>query len=232
MKLVSIVGDSISTYTGYNPEGYSVYYNREKQRNNSLNSVHDTWWAKVNQALGAYLCVNNSYSGSRVTGTEFPAASCEERLSNLQTDKYSPNIILIYIGYNDWGYGVKVRRRGLKALTGKNRLIFTDAYEHMLTKMQEHYPEAQIVCGTLMRSKLKDNEGWNFPEAYAGVTFEDYNEAIRKICRRKKCYLADIGSLNRRYETLDGSHPTREGHITIANAWIESLEKLGMLCPL
>ena len=60
MKLVSVFGDSISTFNGFNPNGYAVYYDREQQIANGLNSVYDTWWAKVNQALHAFLCVNNS----------------------------------------------------------------------------------------------------------------------------------------------------------------------------
>ena len=53
MKLVSILGDSISTFEGYNPLGYSVFYDQEMQNKNGLKTVYDTWWAKVNQALGA-----------------------------------------------------------------------------------------------------------------------------------------------------------------------------------
>ena len=73
MRMVSIVGDSVSTFEGYNPQGYAVFYDREMQVRNELNSVYDTWWAKVNQALHAFLCVNNSYSGSKVSGKVFPA---------------------------------------------------------------------------------------------------------------------------------------------------------------
>lgn len=229
MKFVSIVGDSISTYAGYNPEGYSIYYDSEMQRKNSLNSVYDTWWALVNQALGAYLCVNNSYSGSRVSGAGFPAASCDERIACLRTDTFEPDIILIYIGFNDFGYGVTVRRKGLDALAGKDMSVFADAYAHMLTRIRKQYSKTRIVCGTLMRTKIKNAEEWIFPEAYAGINFEDYNAAIRKISKKQKCYLADTGALNIRYETLDGSHPTDIGHRTIAKAWIECLDKLGMI---
>ena len=49
--LVSFLGDSISTYSGFNPEGYAVFYDAEMQKRNGLNSVYDTWWAKVNQEL-------------------------------------------------------------------------------------------------------------------------------------------------------------------------------------
>ncbi len=54
---VSILGDSISTYSGYNPKGYTVFYDAEMQKRNGLYSAYDTWWAKVNQELRAYLCV-------------------------------------------------------------------------------------------------------------------------------------------------------------------------------
>ena len=64
---VSIVGDSISTYEGYNPDRYKVFYNRTMQMANGLNSAVERCVAKVNQSLHAYLCVNNSYSGSKVT---------------------------------------------------------------------------------------------------------------------------------------------------------------------
>ena len=68
MKLVSILGDSVSTFQGYNPRGYSVFYDASMQRVNGLNSVSDTWWDMVIKSMHARLCVNNSYSGNRVTG--------------------------------------------------------------------------------------------------------------------------------------------------------------------
>ena len=58
MKFVSIMGDSISTFSGFNPEGYSVFYDEYNSHRNSMTSVYDTWWAKVNQFLHAYICVN------------------------------------------------------------------------------------------------------------------------------------------------------------------------------
>lgn len=225
MKWVSIIGDSISTYEGYNPKGYAVFYNKGMQSKNGLNSVYDTWWAKVNQSLKAYLCLNNSFSGSRVTGIGFPAASSSERLNNLSTHTYSPDIILIYVGFNDFGNGVTVRRSGLKKYIKKNLFVFEEAYDYMLAGIKERYPKAKIVCGTLMRTKLRGNEDFIFPESYAGTKFEDYNNSIRKISRKNKCYLADLASLDLRYETIDGTHPTSAGHKTIADAWIRCLLK-------
>lgn len=63
MKSISILGDSISTFEGCSPDGYTVFYDKEMQRVNGLDTMYDTWWAKVIQALHAYLCINNSYNG-------------------------------------------------------------------------------------------------------------------------------------------------------------------------
>jgi len=228
MRLVSIVGDSISTYEGYNPSGYAVFYNKEMCKVNGLNSVYDTWWAKVNQALHAYLCVNNSYSGSKVSGDGFPAGSSEERLKNLRTAEYNPDIILVYLGFNDFANGVKIRpdNAGWFSKDKRNCCYFEAAYDSMLKKIISAYPKSKIVCGTLLRTYIKGKQDWYFPERFGGVELEKYNDAIKKIVKINKCYLADVSGYSMPYETLDGSHPTVNGHIVIAKAWINCLAQL------
>lgn len=229
MRLVSILGDSISTYEGYNPTGYSVFYDKEMQSRNGLTNVYDTWWAKVNQALHAYLCVNNSFSGSRVTGEIFPAAISPERLNNLRTSKYDPDIILIYIGFNDFGHGIKTSQNSL--FKSFNPLLFEDAYNKMLIDIKCIYPTAKVVCGTLMRTRIAGNDNWTFPELYKGTNFEDYNTIIRKVSKKNHCYLADLSARGIRYETVDGSHPTKAGHQEIANAWLSFLTQMDFFRP-
>ncbi len=229
MKLVSILGDSVSTFEGYNPEGYSVYYDKQMQERNQLNSVYDTWWAKVNQALHAFLCVNNSYSGSKVSGKSFPAGECDARIRSLRTADYSPDFILVYLGFNDFGAGIKVRSKKHLFHINEDSHCFETAYETMLRSMKSYYPDAQIVCGTLMRTRVKDRDDWVFPECFSGIALEEYNDAIRKAVRKQDCYLADVSLSEERYETLDGSHPTAKGHSEIAHAWINALNNLGIL---
>jgi len=219
MLNVSIMGDSLSTYEGYNPEGYAVFYDTAHLAQNGMNNVKDTWWAQVILALGGQLCVNNSYSGSRVSGKSFPAACCLERIESLQTKLVQPDVILVYIGVNDWGNGVAVSGKGLKGLLLSDVLCFSDAYLKMLSTMKEHYPHARIICGTLMRSCIRGEE-WDFPERYGGISLEEYNNVIRKISLRQGCELADISSIGLLYETLDGTHATAKGHTTLADAWL------------
>ncbi len=229
MRKVSIVGDSISTCEGFQPEGYAVFYDRATQAAHGLAGVYDTWWAQVNQALHACLCVNNSYSGSRVTGDCFPSAAAGQRMQCLHNGAGQPDLILIYIGFNDFGSGVRVWRRGWDRLLRRGERPFFDAYEEMLSQIRRNYPHAAVVCATLMRTAIAGKEGWSFPEDFAGVRLEDYNQAIRAACRRKRCYLADIAALGLRYETLDGSHPTAAGHRTLAGAWRYCLGAAGLL---
>lgn len=63
-KYFSILGDSISTYAGYIPEGNKVYYTGE---NAGVDDVSQTWWSIVGKTLGMTLAVNNSWSGSKIS---------------------------------------------------------------------------------------------------------------------------------------------------------------------
>ena len=227
--MVSILGDSISTFEDINPKGDSVFYDSDMQQRNGLNSVYDTWWAKVNQSLRAYLCVNNSYSGSQVTGSEFPSASSVWRTSSLHNSRYCPDLILLYIGYNDFARGIKISPQNSEDMIDSDSSYFTEDYSKMIERIRYNYPRAIIVCGTLMRTFVKGHEHWLFPETYGGIPFEDYNNAIRDVCKKQNCYLADIGALDMRCETLDGSHPTDKGHLTLHSAWIHCLHKLSLI---
>ena len=99
------------------------------------------------------------------------------------------------------------------------------------------YSEPAYEFGYNMRSgkfephwTVKEHEDLIFPEIYKCVALEDYNLAIRKTARKHGCLLADISSCNERYETLDGIHPTMNGHKTFAELWIRCLTELGCFC--
>ena len=222
MKLVSILGDSVSTFQGTNPRGYSVFYDTSMQRVNGLNSVSDTWWDRVITSMNARLCVNNSYSGSRVTGDCFPAAACEKRLQNLGTQGEQPDYILIYAGFNDFAGGAEL-------ISSLDTYGFEDSYDQMLRTIRQNYPSARTVCATLMRTRVRGDHSWQFPEYWAGIGLEDYNNVIRWTAQENRCDLADLARSSVRYETLDGAHPTAQGHREIAENWIRCLADLGIL---
>lgn len=190
MRFVSIIGDSISTYKGFNPAGYDVYYDDYYAQRNGMTSVYDTWWAKVNQFLRAYICVNNSFSGSKVSGDQFPSANCNERTSLLHTNRSSPDLILIYIGFNDFGNGIKIT-----ANTSEDSPSFFESYYNMLKKIQRNYPNSRILCGTLMEGFLKDHDNWTFPHKWAGISIYEYNSAIKIAAKTAGAEWIDLASL-------------------------------------
>ncbi len=204
---ISILGDSISTYAGFNPYGYAVYYAGDKIIENGLASVDDTWWKQVIDGLGGVLCENNSYSGSLVWGNNETCACSEERCSALHNEN-TPDVILIFMGTNDRGYNVGVQK-------------FYDAYCTMLRRIKKNYPAAKIVCATLLL-------GYERGDSYASVEIAefDYNNAIRKAVNDEGCLLVDIAATRKRYETLEGCHPTKNGHSLIAKLWLDKLKSL------
>ena len=216
---ISIIGDSISTYIGFNPYDYPVYYKDDRAYDNEIESVDDTWWKQVIDNVGGELCVNNSYSGSLVAGNYESSACSAERCSMLHTSDVTPDIILIYIGTNDHGFEVNV---GIESPNDTQN--FYGAYRAMLRQLKTNYPAAKIICATLLMGKLKDTVDL----AYDRFMREDnrYNEAIRLAVKEESCLLADIARSDERYETLDYCHPTKCGHKLIADLWGKALKIL------
>lgn len=134
-----------------------------------------------------------------------------------------PDIILIYIGTNDRGFEVEV---GIESPSDTQK--FYGAYRAMLRQLKINYPSAKIVCGTLLMGRLKDTVNLT----YDRFMREDdrYNEAIRLAVKEENCLLADLALSEKRYETLDFCHPTKNGHKLISKLWIERLKDICLLC--
>lgn len=218
--LVSILGDSISTYIGYNPPNYKLFYDENISSKNGLKTVADTWWHQVISYFDCQLLINASYSGSKCSGENFPSANSIERINALHNN-HVPDIILVYIGFNDFAYGAPLKRKNIFQF--KSAAYFQDAYTIMLHKLNFAYPKAKIFCATLAKTYIKNNINWCFPEMYNGHhPLKDYNSVIRIAVRKHKFYLVELGNLY--YETLDGSHPTKKGHKSISEQWITGLK--------
>ena len=221
MKWISVLGDSMSTFKGYNPNGYNVFYNDEMILKSGMKSVEDTWWYKVIKALDGQLCVNNSYSGSMVTGSDFPSASCDERIQKLCNALHKPDIILVYIGFNDFGYNVRVKPLPSNP---QSTLSFEYAYDLMLEKIIANYPNAKIMCSTIIRGFVKGSEEDVFPCYFWGSNIFEFNTAIRDVCKKRNVILVDMDAAGVHSETIEGAHPTAAGHDTIAKLWLDCMK--------
>lgn len=226
-KQFSILGDSISTLEGFNPKDYNVFYADDNCVKSGVVEAEDTWWDKVIGFFGGELLVNNSWSGSRVTklrGNEqlFPSGCSDERTSALHINDVKPDVILVYLGTNDWAFGASTGK-GARVRRNNYSEFFDFAYDGMLKKLKKNYPESEIWCCTLCETYISKRPDFQFPHEYAGTHIEEYNQIIRKVVRRRKCKLIDLYSCGTAYDSIDGTHPTSDGMNTIATMIIRSM---------
>lgn len=231
---ISILGDSISTYDGWIPEGFVVFY----PFGGELTDVSQTWWKALIDDTGMELCANNSSSGSTCSGDslsiEDPMFGCSDgRLSFLVGSQGRlPDIIVIYMGTNDLLNGVPIGDNdGTKLVEEGNVENFSDAYCLMLDKLESYYPTAQIFCCTL--TPIGDwGEDVLFVtfQNHLGLTAEDYSNQIRVIADSKGAPVIDlyhcgITNDNLGEMTTDGTHLTRSGMECVKKAVLDVLTK-------
>lgn len=236
-KQFSVLGDSISTLDGFNPKGYKVFYAGDNCVKSGVVKATDTWWDKVIGFFGGELLVNNSWSGSRVTKLKdkeqlFPSGCSDERTAALHINAVKPDVILVYLGTNDWANGIPTLEywensgdyeNWLGTMLLPNEECFDVAYEQMLTKLRANYPNAEIWCCTLCETHISKRPDFQFPHKYAGTHIEEYNKIIRDVVRRNGCRLIDLYDYKIAYDSIDGSHPTNAGMNTIATMVIRSI---------
>lgn len=229
-KKISFIGDSITTYEGWsNNTKYNstigsnaVWYNSTK-----LSSVNQTYWKQTIDEFDLDLTVNNAWSGSRVTGTSSSAA-CQTRATQLHNvDKENPDIIVVYIGINDFDGGVSVGdyssvkdiyNSSTKTYTG-DVSVFSIAYATMVHKIVNKYEEADVyLCTLLPNDRNTDYD-----------TLKVYNSYIKKIGKAFNCNIVDfyndsgITKDNFTNYCIDGLHPNVSGHKKMASCLQEKL---------
>lgn len=220
-KTVSILGDSISTFQGWIPEGYACFY---PDPDNDIKDVSQTWWMQVIQNTGMRLLVNGSWSASTVCGdsrAENSGAGCSSnRIVDLMGNTGTvPDVILVYMGINDFFHSIDLGSFSGTAAYRNDHYIwdFTEGYELMLQKLQAVYPTSRIYCMTLLESNSWEGTSVNAN----GNTVEDYNSRIRQVAAAHGVSVIDlrncgIASYELGWHTSDGVHPNRKGAAKIA----------------
>ena len=224
-KYFSLLGDSISTLAGYNPPDNAVFYEWENMRASGVFTAEDTWWGKVINDLGGKLLINESFSGRTVCKLpqwQIESYGCSDlRTGRLGTDEKKPDVIMILMGINDWGWGVPIYPNGEK--DGLD--VFAVAYSEMLKKIKANYPHSEIWCLTLPKSKWSKHPEIEISETKSGGKLNDYGKAIRACGGKAGCRVLDIYRPQECYDTIDGFHPTADGMECIANAVLCALRR-------
>ncbi len=219
----SILGDSISTLDGYSVPSDAAFYTGSKKMEAEVWGPADTWWGQVIKSLGGTLLVNQSISGSMVCkhpACETSSYGCSrERTSALGREGLSPNVIMIFLGINDWGWGFRPDSKE----DGEDLSIFSVAYRIMLDRLIQSYPRAELWCLTLPVSTCTRNRSFAFPYTYGGRHIEEYCAVIRACAEEKGCRLIDLYGAATPHDTIDGFHPNADGMKTLARRVLEQL---------
>lgn len=228
----SVLGDSISTFRGYNPVGYAVFFPEYGE----VKRVEDTWWQRVADDLELTLYANGSSSGATVTGDstgmEDPRCACNElRTNDLSGPEGAcPDKIVIYLGTNDMLNAVPLGDNDGTGLVEAGEVeTFSDAYTLMLDKVQANYPLAEIYCCTLLPVGDYGTATPYVDFVNGGqLTSADYGNVIVRIAEARGLPVIDLSDCgvaidNLHEMTSDGVHPTVEGMRCIAEAVKEAL---------
>lgn len=219
-KYFSILGDSISTFNGFIPSGNAYWY-----PHGDVTRVTDLWWSKLLDHFHGKLLVDEAWSGSHISGTDTSAGNRDSRCKNLGTESQDPDVIIVYMGTNDYDHDVALGTYDGHDAIPSTVATFSDAYAVTLDKILSTYKHAEVWCCTLQPMERHGQTG--FPEKNnLGLTPEDYNEVIRKIAHAMNCKILEHSQCGITYYNMDeyfedwGSskeHPNKAGHTLIAN---------------
>ena len=212
-KLISILGDSISTYLGVSNDGErceataaNVCFYREPF------PKEKTYWSRLCEALGLSLCVNNSYSGGNLSGTEDITSGVNRSEHLTDSEGHRPGLIIIFMGINDLGRGVCASE-------------FAADYAKTLTRVKKNHPEAAVCCVNIPDRDIMLRE-----RALA------FNKAISEaaLAAGESFFVADLFGSRLQGDfyymnTLDGLHPDEDGMKIIAEIIEKAIRDKGLI---
>jgi len=205
-KLISILGDSISTFRGVSNDpianfttGRNPWYYREAF------PLEGTYWSLFMKEFDLELCVNNSWSGGNLSGRDDESAGVNRAYQLARDDGVQPDIILLFMGINDLGRKVSPE-------------VFYADYKRTLEILKEQYPNAEVLC-----VNLPDRDYFLQKRCTA------FNAAIEHLVKEagEGFYLADLFRSRVRdefynFNTIDGLHPDEDGMRYIAEVVIDA----------
>lgn len=146
-KLVSILGDSYSTYEGFvTPSTNELwYYAHNGEQKTDVRSVQQTWWHQVIKEQGWRLCVNNSYSGATISYTGYDGNDYSARSFNTRmTELGQPDVIFIFGATNDSWAGTPIGEYKYEGIGYGDLYNFRPAMAYLLQRMKDRYLNTEI----------------------------------------------------------------------------------------
>lgn len=203
--LMSILGDSYSTFVGYvEPDTNLAWYPRARVGNDCL-KVEQTWWHLLANRLGYRLCQNNSYSGSTVCNTgydkkDYSNQSFVTRMTNLG----APDIIFIFGGTNDSWANSPMGEFLYNDWKKEDLYQFRPAMAYMIDYMQKRYINVKLCF--ILNNELS----------------EALTTSATEICKHYNVVCVQLSGIDKQ-----AGHPSTKGMQQIADQVAAHLQTIG-----
>ena len=190
VKNIMIFGDSYSTYEGYIPEGYAVYYSDMECDNTDVRKVEETWWHLLCARCNLHLVRNDSWSGSTLCNTGYNGDCSHSNSFLYRLEKLNENgffkeneidTVFIFGCTNDSWANAPLGEDKKENITKEDLFSVRPAIWYFLSRLREILPEASVVF--LINTELKPQIGDTIETAsvYYGTDYIRFNK-IDKCC--------------------------------------------------
>jgi hypothetical protein len=165
-KNVMIFGDSYSTFAGYIPQGYAVYYSTADRPETDVRRVEETWWHRVCNDLSLNLIRNDSWSGSTLCNTGYNG-DCSKvnsfifRMETLEKENFfrdnAIDTVFIFGCTNDSWANAPLGEIKFNDFSADDLSSVCPAIGYFIGRLKEILPEANIIF--LINTDLKPQIG-------------------------------------------------------------------------
>ena len=213
MKLgnIMIFGDSYSTYEGYIPSGFAVYYSGHRELPPYVFDVKRTWWGRILDATDSTLVQNNSWSGSTLGNTGYNNTDCSNsssfiyRFEKLWSEGFFEenriDTLFVFGGTNDSWSEAPLGELKFDNIEKSDLFCVLPAISYFAGTLKEKLPDTKIVF--IANCEIK----------------EEVIDAIRKSCEHYDLTFVGLSNIDK-----ENRHPTELGMEQIASQVLDVLK--------
>lgn len=200
--VVSILGDSYSTFEDFIPAGNDIWYFQKcDTMRTDVDNVRQTWWWQLIDEGGFVLGKNDSYSGATISYKGYRRQNYKDRSFITRLPRVgSCDILLIFGATNDIWARVPLGEYEYSKWDDETLLTFRPALALLLDRAQQYYP------GTEIYFVVND------------VFSDEYLESIQTICDHYGVPTIRLHDIQKKR-----SHPDRKGMIQIKDQILQYL---------
>ena len=201
--IVSILGDSYSTFENYVPRGNSSWYKATPPDNRTdVVDVKQTWWWQLISEGGYILGVNDSFSGATVSYTGYGGQDYRDRSFLTRLPRIVPSdILLIFGATNDSWTGGPIGEYRYGDLIRGHYYEFRPALCKLIGEAKNRMPGTRVVF--IINTELK-------PEITASIV---------EVCKHFGVEYIQLHDIDKK-----SGHPSRKGMIQIKSQVLDFLK--------